>query len=114
MDRLIDRCIDRWIDGSMVQWFNGSMVQWFNGLMDQLIGGPVEGRESQRECVCEIEGEVFFIVGGRSPLFEISQIVHNVNVNVKIDSCFTLSYELVGRLPNLKSWKLSTAHMPGH
>ena len=64
--------------------------------------------------MCEIESEVFFIVGGRSPPFEILYIVHNVNVNVKIDSCFTLSCELVGRLPNLKRWKLSTAHIPGH
>ena len=40
-------------------------------------------------------------------------MVRNVNVNVKVDSCFTLSCELVGRLPNLKRWKFSTAHMPG-
>ena len=33
--------------------------------------------------------------------------------NVNIDSCFTISCELVGRLPNLNSWKLSTAHIPG-
>ena len=31
----------------------------------------------------------------------------------KVDSCFTLSCELVGRLPNLKRRKLSTPHMPG-
>ena len=35
-------------------------------------GGPVEGRESWRVCVCEIESEGFFIVGGSSTLFEIS------------------------------------------
>ena len=63
--------------------------------------------------MCEIESEVYFIVGGRSTTFEISYIVRNVNVNVKVNSCFTLSCELVGRLPNLMSWKLSTAHMPG-
>ena len=63
--------------------------------------------------MCEIESEVSFIVGGRSTPFEISQIVRNVNVNVKIDSCFTLFCELVGRLPNLKRWKWSTAHMTG-
>ena len=63
--------------------------------------------------MCEIESEDFFIVGGRSTPFEISEMVHNVNVNVKVDSCFTLSCEIVGRLPNLKRWKLSTAHMPG-
>ena len=40
-------------------------------------------------------------------------MVRNVNVNVKVDSCFTLSCELFGRLPNIKRWKLSTAHMPG-
>ena len=34
------------------------------------------------------------------------------NVNVNIYSCFILSCELVGWLPNLKCWKLSTAHMP--
>ena len=39
-------------------------------------------------------------------------MVHIVNVNVKVDYCFTLSCELVRRLPNLKRWKLSTAHMP--
>ena len=40
-------------------------------------------------------------------------MVHNVNVNVNVDSCFTLSCELVGILPNLKRWKLSTAHITG-
>ena len=42
-----------------------------------------------------------------------SYMVCNVNVNENVDSCFTLSYELVGRLPNIKRWKFSTAHMPG-
>ena len=41
-----------------------------------------------------------------------SQMVCNVNVNEDVDFCFTLSCELVGRLPNLKCWKLSTVHMP--
>ena len=36
-----------------------------------------------------------------------------VNVNVNIDFCFTLSCELVARLPNLKRWKLSIVHIPG-
>ena len=63
--------------------------------------------------MCEIESEDFFIVGGRSTPFEISYMVRIVNVNVKVDSCFTLSCELVRRLPDLKRWKLSTAHMPG-
>ena len=36
-----------------------------------------------------------------------------VNVNVNVDLCSTLSCELVGRLQNLKRWKLSTAHMLG-
>ena len=40
-------------------------------------------------------------------------MVRNVNVNVNVDFCFTLSCELVGRLPNLKRWKFSTAHIPG-
>ena len=40
-------------------------------------------------------------------------MVRHVNVNVNIDLCFTLSCELVGRLSNLKRWKLSTAHMLG-
>ena len=40
-------------------------------------------------------------------------MVCNVNVNVKVDYCFTISCELVGRLPNIKRWKLSTADMPG-
>ena len=39
--------------------------------MDQFIGVTVEVRESYRECVCEIESEYFFIVGGRSTPFEI-------------------------------------------
>ena len=63
--------------------------------------------------MCVIESEVSFIVGGRSTNFDILYIVRNVNVNVKVDSCFSLSCELVGRLPNLKRWKLSTAHMTG-
>ena len=63
----------------------------------------------------EIESEDFVIIGGRSTPFEILYMVRNVNVNVnvKVDSCFTLSCEIFGRLPNLKRWKLSTAHMPG-
>ena len=109
----MDRWIYRWIDGSIDVLIDGSIVRWFDGSMDQLIGGLVDGRESQRECVWEIEIEDFFIVGGRSTPFEISQMVRNVNVNVKVDSCFTLSCELVGRLPNLKLWIFSTAHMPG-
>ena len=56
------------IDGSMYLL----MDRWFYGSMDKLIVGPVEGRESERECVCEIESEDFFIVGGRSTPFEIS------------------------------------------
>ena len=64
MDRFIDRYIDRWIDGSMDRWFNGSM--------DQLIGGSIEGRESKRECLYEIESEDFVIISGRSTPFEIS------------------------------------------
>ena len=63
--------------------------------------------------MCEIESEVSFIVGGRSTPFEISYIVRNLNVNVKVDYCFTLSCELARRQPNLNRWKLSTAHMPG-
>ena len=90
------------------------MDQWFDVSMDQLIGGPVEGRESQRECVYEIDIEDFVIIGGRLTPSEISQMVRNVNVNVNVEvgSFLTLSCELVGRLPNLKRWKLSTAHMP--
>ena len=37
----------------------------------------------------------------------------HVNVDVSVDLCDTISCELVGRLKNLKRWKLSTAHMPG-
>ena len=40
-------------------------------------------------------------------------MVHNVNVNINVDFYFTLSCELVGRLPNLKRRKFSTAHMLG-
>ena len=39
-------------------------------------------------------------------------VVRNINVTVNVDLCFTLFCELVGRLPNLKRWKFSTAHMP--
>ena len=121
IDGSINRWIDRWmdlsmegfIDGLMDRWIYGSMVRWFDGSMDELIGGPVEGRQSQRVCVYEIESEGIFIIGGRTTPFEILQMVCNVNVNVKVDSCFTLYCELVGRLPNLKRWKVSTAHMPG-
>ena len=63
--------------------------------------------------MCEIESEDFFIGGGRSTPFDILKMIRNVNVNLKVDSCFTLSCELVWRLPNLKRWKLSTAHMSG-
>ena len=59
-------------DGSIDVLIDRSMNQWIDGSMDQLIGGPVEGRESYRECVCEIESEDIFIVGGRSTPFEIS------------------------------------------
>ena len=63
----------------------------------------------------EIEIEDCVIISGRSTPFKISSCVidlvdgAHVNVNVNVDSCFTLSCELVGRLPNLKRWKLSTA-----
>ena len=68
MDGWIDRWIDRSINGSIDQWID----RWVDGSMDQLIGGPVEGRESYRECVCEIESEDCVIIGGRSIPFEIS------------------------------------------
>ena len=61
----------------------------------------------------EIESEDFVIISGRSTPFEISQMVRNVNVNVIVDSCFTLSCELFGRLKNLKRWEFPTAHRPG-
>ena len=35
-------------------------------------GGPVEGRESYRRCVYEIESEDCVIIGGRSTSFNIS------------------------------------------
>ena len=56
----------------MVRWFDGSMVRWFDSSMDQLIGGPLEVRESYRECVYELESGDFVIIGGRSTPFEIS------------------------------------------
>ena len=43
-----------------------------------------------------------------------SYMVRNLNVNVNVDLYFTLSFELVGRLPNLKHWKLSTANISSH
>ena len=48
-----------------------SMDRWINGLMDQFIGGPVEVRESYKECVYEIEIEDCIIIGGRSTPFDI-------------------------------------------
>ena len=39
--------------------------------MDQLIGGPIEGIESYRECVYEIEDEDCVILGVRSTTFKI-------------------------------------------
>ena len=42
-----------------------------------------------------------------------SYMMLNVNVKVNVDMFFTLSCELVGRLPNLKRWKFFTVHMPG-
>ena len=39
--------------------------------MDKLVGGPVEVRESYRECVYEIESEDCVIICGRSTPFEI-------------------------------------------
>ena len=39
--------------------------------MDQFIGGPVEVRESYKECVYEIEIEDCIIIGGRSTPFDI-------------------------------------------
>ena len=90
------------------------MDRWIDGSMDQYIGGHVEGRESQRECVYKMESEEHFSRYRAVPL--TSQMVRNVNVNVNVnvDSCFTLSCELVGRLPHLKRWKIPTAQMPGH
>ena len=41
-----------------------------------------------------------------------SWMVRNANVIVNVDLCFTLSCELVGRMPNIKRWKLSTTHIP--
>ena len=48
------------------------MDQWIDGSMDQLIGGPVEDRESYRECVYEKESEDIVTIGGRSTPFDIS------------------------------------------
>ena len=99
--------MDRQIDQSM----DPMIYRWINGSMDSLIGGPVEGRESQRECVYNIESEEHFSRYRAVPL--TSQMMRNVNVNVNDDYCFTLSCKLVGRLPNIKRWKLSTANIPG-
>ena len=40
-------------------------------------------------------------------------MVRTLNVDTNVDLCFMLSCELVRRLPNLKRWKFSTAHIPG-
>ena len=48
------------------------MDQWIDSSMDQLIGGPVEGSESYRECGYDIESEDCVIIGGRSTPFKIS------------------------------------------
>ena len=40
--------------------------------MDQFIGGLVEGRESYREYMYDIESEDCVIIGGRSSHLEIS------------------------------------------
>ena len=76
MNGLIKWSMNRWIDGltdgmidQLMYW---CIDRWFDGLTDQLIEVHVEGRESYRDCVCEIESEDFFIVGGRSTPFEIS------------------------------------------
>ena len=60
----MDLYTDRFIDGLV--------VRWFDGLMDQLIGGPVEGRKIQIECLYEIESEDYVIIVFRSTSFEIS------------------------------------------
>ena len=59
----------------------------------------------------KIESEEIFSRYRAVPL--TSWMVRNVNVNVNVDSCFTLSCKLARRLPNIKRWKLSTAHMSG-
>ena len=63
----------------------------------KIRGNTVKEHYSQNSCSC-----VIYLVD-----------VRKVNVNVKVDLCFTLSCELVGRLQNLKRSKLYTAHMPG-
>ena len=68
----MDRSIDGLTNGSIDRSMYCLMDQWIDDSMDQFIGGPVEGRESQRECVNEIESEDCVIIGGRSTPFEIS------------------------------------------
>ena len=63
----------------------------------KMRGNAVKEHYSQNSCSC-----VIYLVDGAQS-----------KCKRKFDLCFTLSCELVGILPNLKSWKLSTAHMPG-
>ena len=55
-------------------------------------GGPVEGIESSRECVYEIESEDCVIIGGRSTSFEISScaidLVDGAQCKRESNSCF--------------------------
>ena len=50
-----------------------SIDRWIDGSTNQLIGSPVGGIESYRECVYEVESEDCVIIGGRSIPFEISR-----------------------------------------
>ena len=60
-------------DEGRVKWEDVSAAIEFDlrHIGDWRGGGPVKGKESQRECVYEIENEDCLISGGRSTPFEI-------------------------------------------
>ena len=82
---------------------------------------PIFGRQFRKVVLVVLKqcGEdcVILVAGQHLSIYRAVPLTmymeRNVNVNVNVDLCCTLSCELFGRLPNLKRWKLSSAHMPG-
>ena len=130
--------IDGWMDGWINGWMDGltkwSMNRWIDGLSTatpppssltplattdhhwlyrQKYLPPSKGYLQRGLSLLRIR---ISCPTGILVFFGMEEFVReggrNVDVNVYL--CFTFSCELVGRLSNLKRWKFSTAHMPGH
>ena len=102
IDGLTDGSIDRSMYWSMVRWFDGS-IDW----------NPCR-RQRELESVCVWDREWGFL-HCRWKVNTFQDIVYGSQCKWKRKSWF-LFYSFLwtfGRLPNIKRWKFSTAHMPG-